>query len=362
MGIDEVRLLAQALFSLERGAFFRGPVLRLVGLGWERATETATMNDLRNETSSTGAEVSSSAGHNSAGLRRVAVIINPAAGRDRPILAPINRALWQSGVEWKAYVIRRGSEDDTIRDAILASPPPDLVLVYGGDGTNAEVATAILRYRDDLCLAPLGGGTANGLAETLGAPADLEQAVEQICAGRYRALPTDVGMAEGRAFLLRASIGATTGLTSNVTREEKDRLGTLAYALSGLRALGDVRPQTYRIVVDGQTRQHEAVSVIVANSPAAGLRTVIASDVLDRDQRLDVFVVPTIGWVTHALANVVLGEGLMEGAVRYRACSIQVECETPALVHLDGEPAGETPATFDVRPSALKLLHYLERE
>src|SRR5690606_27221470 len=99
-------------------------------------------------------------------------------------------------------------------------------LAYGGDGTMARIAAGLLNSnRSDMPLASLGGGTANALAETLAVPKELEDAVSAICEGRCRIEPSDVGAVGDDVFLLRASIGATAGLTSHTTRDEKDNLG-----------------------------------------------------------------------------------------------------------------------------------------
>jgi diacylglycerol kinase (ATP) len=291
-------------------------------------------------------------------MRRVVVLINPAAGKERPILAPINRALAKAGIDWDAYILKRDAEADAVARAVRASP--DALWVYGGDGTISRVASALVHLKaHDLGMAVVGGGTANALAEALDAPTDLEEILDALCEGRVAAKRTDVGMVGERVFLSRASIGATAGLTDRATREEKERLGLLAYGLSGLRALGDAEAQRFRVTVDGQALEHEAISVVVAKSAGTGLGTALASEVEEQDRRLHVFVVPNLGWVTRALANAALGEGLMDGCARYHGQRITVSSENPVNVHLDGESIGRTPVTLTVNPAALTLLHYL---
>lgn len=291
-------------------------------------------------------------------MHRVAILINPAAGKERPVLAPINRALTKAGIEWDAYILKPDAETDAVARAVRARP--DALWVYGGDGTISRVASALVHLEaHDLALAVLGGGTANALAEALGAPAELEEILDALCEDRVVAKRSDVGMVGERVFLSRASIGAAAGLTDRVTREEKERLGLLAYGLSGLRALGDAEARRFRVVVDDQPTEHEAISVVVAKSAGTGVGAALASEVEEHDRRLHVFVVPNLGWVTRALANVALGDGLMDGFARYRGKQVTVSSDEPVNVHLDGEPIGETPVTLTVRPGALTLLHYL---
>jgi YegS/Rv2252/BmrU family lipid kinase len=290
-------------------------------------------------------------------VRKVAVIVNPASGRDAPILAPLNRALARGEIEWEVFVLHQDGEGDALHAALQTSP--DVLLVYGGDGTMARIAAALLNSdRPDTPLGSLGGGTANALAETLAVPKELEDAVDAICEGRFRIEPSDVGMVGNDVFLLRASIGATAGLTSHTTRDEKDRLGLLAYALSGLRALSDAEPQRYAIIADGKRIEVDAVSVIVANAPGTGLGAPILSDVEQQDGMLDVVIVPSASWLATAAANAAIGDGLLDGAEHFRVRRVRVESAKPMTVHLDGEDIGVTPVEAVVRPKALRLVNY----
>jgi diacylglycerol kinase family enzyme len=104
--------------------------------------------------------------------------------------------------------------------------------------------------------------------------------------------------------------------------------------------------------------RHDAISVVVANADGTGLAAALASDLDAGDCRLDVLIVPDLGWVTRVLANAAVGGGLLDGCPRYRGREITISAPTPVDVHLDGEPIGRTPVSLDVRPAALTLLHY----
>ena len=288
---------------------------------------------------------------------RVAILINPSSGKDEPILAPINRVLAEAGIEWEPFILKKDGEARAVEAALRSDP--DALWIYGGDGTVAKVASALLDGPGaDRPVGVLGGGTANALAETLGAPEGLEEMLGRLCGGHVDPQRFDVGLAGDRAFLLRATIGAMAGMTGRTTREEKDRLGLLAYALSSLRVLTDTPVRRFRLTVDGDDSSHDAISILVANADGTGLGAVLASDVREQDRRLDVFVVPDVAWVTRAMANAALGDGLMDGCTRLRGARITIDADEPVDVHLDGESIGQTPVTLTVRPSALTLLRY----
>lgn len=71
------------------------------------------------------------------------VIINPASGKDQPMLNIINDVCKKHEVRWDATVTHKyGDATEQARAAIAAGA--DLVAGYGGDGTQHEVANAIL--------------------------------------------------------------------------------------------------------------------------------------------------------------------------------------------------------------------------
>lgn len=287
---------------------------------------------------------------------RLHVLINPASGQEEPILAPLNRRLGDTSVDWEVTVLKPEQEASAV-EAALANRP-DLLLVYGGDGTVAKVATKMLRLGSAVPLAPLHGGTANALATHLGVPRELDEALAAICAGRHEVFAVDVGWAREHAFLLRMSVGSAAGLTQHASREQKGNLGIFAYALSTLQAVRDVKVQEYRLTIDGVTTAHSAIACIVANSSGTGLKSPLASHLDERDARLDALLIPDTTWVARALANAASGAGLMDGAPRRSGVALRIECDEPMPVHVDGEPIGLTPVDVEVRHAALQLLRF----
>lgn len=284
------------------------------------------------------------------------ILINPASGQEEPILAPINRRLAGTSIDWGVSILKPDQEASAV-DAALAKRP-ELLVVYGGDGTVAKIATRMLEHESPVPLAPLHGGTANALAGHLGVPRDLDEALVALCEGKHEVFAVDVGVARQHAFLLRLSVGSAADLTKHASREQKGSFGIFAYALSTLQAVRDVKAQEYRITVDGVTTVHPAIACIVANASGTGLKSPLASDLDESDAELDALLVPDMSWVARAVANAASGAGLMDGAPRRSGVSLRVECDEPMPVHVDGEYIGSTPVDVEVRHHALRLVRF----
>ena len=79
--------------------------------------------------------------------RRIHVVINPASGKDEPILNVLNDVFHQHGVDWDVSLTKKYGDAAAQAKAALADGA-DLVVGYGGDGTQHELANAVLEAAD----------------------------------------------------------------------------------------------------------------------------------------------------------------------------------------------------------------------
>lgn len=285
---------------------------------------------------------------------RIRVVINPAAGANHPILAQLNSSFTPRGVDWDVSVTKPEGEDEALARALEV--PLDLLLVCGGDGTVARIAGLLHKRQASPLVGVLPCGTANALAEYLKTNLPLEEALERFALGRFRAITSDAGVIGDAVFLSRVSIGVAAGMTGHVSREEKERLGLLAYVLSSVRATREAATETYRITLDGgATRTFDAIGCIIANSPGTGIGIELSSELDVRDSLLDVYVIESLARATSVLSNVVSGAGLMDGMTHLKARRVRVETTSPTRVHADGEPVGSTPCEVSLAPRALRF-------
>src|SRR5689334_18509397 len=90
--------------------------------------------------------------------KRIHVIVNPAAGKDTPILGTLNKTFADTGIDWDIFVTK-GAGDAHRLAKEAASAGVDAVAVNGGDGTVMEVASGLMNTNVPLAILP--GGTAN---------------------------------------------------------------------------------------------------------------------------------------------------------------------------------------------------------
>src|SRR5688572_2785449 len=112
--------------------------------------------------------------------QKIHVVINPASGKDEPILNTLNDVFHSNGVDWDISVTKKYGDATEQAEAAIARGV-DLVAGYGGDGTQHEIATAVLRTGGKVPMGILPGGTGNGFAREMNIPKTLEAAAKVLC-------------------------------------------------------------------------------------------------------------------------------------------------------------------------------------
>jgi YegS/Rv2252/BmrU family lipid kinase len=293
-------------------------------------------------------------------MARVLLIANPAAARTDPkVIAAVRRVLSRRGLEVDVAGTTRPEEaGELARQGVRDGC--DIVAVYGGDGTTMRAVQGLVGSSAALGLIP--GGTGNLLAGNLRIPRNPEKAAVVLATGKARAI--DLGRVEREDglhyFAVNCGAGFDAELMAATTETAKRRWGIGAYVAQVWQRLGDVSSVPHRIVVDGQARETQAATVLVANCgelvpPFVRLRAGILPD----DGWLDVVVLRATGLADGmgVVWRLVSGTADSQGRIAYaRGRSVSVETDPPRPVQLDGEPAGTTPVRAEVVPGAIRVM------
>jgi len=229
----------------------------------------------------------------------------------------------------------------------------DAIVVAGGDGTVARVIRFALESGLPLGLIPLG--TFNDLARTLQIPFDIDEASALIASGRMRSI--DVARVNNVYYLNEASVGISSRAARLQTASEKQRFGLLAVLNSVLHAIGHIRPFRAEILFDSQAARFRSVQLTVANSSHFGGLITVNGAAID-DGWLDLYSVEVDGIASLlAVAGAIVSgrRRATDGLRAYRSAAFAVATSRPRRITADGEPAGTTPAHFEVLPRALRV-------
>jgi diacylglycerol kinase (ATP) len=303
-------------------------------------------------------------------MPRTLVIVNPHSGggagkrRWRALEPRVREALGTADIEHT-----RGARDAErlAREAVRAGI--ERVVVAGGDGTLAEVATGLLRAQlggyAELAVLPLGTGC--DFARTLGVSRDPDAALAVLREGKARRI--DVGHARyvGRdgvpadSYFLNAASFGVSGLVVELAQHARWFGGTAAFALATVRALLRYRAARVALRVDGELVLDEPIALVAAANGrhfGAGMR--IAPDARLDDGWLEVVsVAGTSGLrLVTKLPKLYRGTHVADPVVRARRGRLVEADAAPGAVplELDGEPVGALPVRIELLPGALSIL------
>ena len=297
-------------------------------------------------------------------VRRVALLVNPAAGGHRP--RRISRLVDR--------LTARGIEVETVMSAEpgdLARRLPelraDVVAVAGGDGTIDEVVGALIELPAPRpVLAVMPSGTANVLALEYRLPTAADAVAAAIAGGLTR--PLHLGTARfadeaARPFFLMVSAGFDAEVVHDVEARSRRRFKKLAFVGA---ALGRAFAPRNVVTVEATTTAGERVAVraalaIVTKARHYGGRFVLTKRTSSAVAGLRLVALVEGNPIALARAAFDLATGRLDEApgvlsqevAEVRLCAANGE---PVAVQIDGEPFGHTPVAIRAETTVLDLI------
>ena len=236
----------------------------------------------------------------------------------------------------------------------------DCIVAGGGDGTINEVFAAAYAagLPPECSLGVLPLGTANDFAHAARVPVpDLTAALQ--LAASTRARPIDLGLLNGRPFVNLVSGGFGSRVTVETDPKLKQRLGGLAYAITGISRFAELSANRGRFRGEGFSWEGNFVAVAIGNGRQAGGGVQLCPDALIDDGLLDLTILPELD---HRARMDAFSHLLRQGAagiraelVTARSAWFEYESDDGLNVNLDGEPTLSKHFRVECRRHALPV-------
>ncbi len=292
---------------------------------------------------------------------RMAVIVNPVAGRGQTVEIARERAAFasdfftSSGIDHEIFLTEGvGHAAELARGAVARGA--SMVWAWGGDGTVSEVASALAFGPAVLGIIPAGSG--NGLARDLGIPMTYRKALALALTGRDRVI--DVGEVAGRLFVNVAGIGFDALIAARFAERDSRQRGFVSYLAIAAREVLAYRPTDYVVTIGQHSASHSAWMIVLANSRQYGNGACIAPGASLDDGELDLVVVHGVSrWaIIRRVPRLFRGTLITEPGVvtTARVTEATIGSDSGLTVHLDGEVM-TYPSSVHARvhPRALKV-------
>ena len=299
--------------------------------------------------------------------RRILLIANPSAAAGRAV------ARWEKLLgdlercRLKVDYVLTERPRHAVDLAKEAAVKYDVVVAVGGDGTVNEVASGLLLAGETGCLlGVIPVGTGNDVAQMAGV-STVDDAVRALAEGPLQSVDVievvceESGRRATRFALLYAAVGFAGELLKHTTAEVKKIFGShYCYTFGFFRALFTYESPTMQVKCDDREFAGRMFLVSAGNAEIVGAGTMrLSPGARTDDGMLNVNVVEELGRLEVArwFPRLLMGTHTTHPKVHYfPANSVSIESQPAMEVQVDGELFGCTPATFTVKPKALRVI------
>jgi diacylglycerol kinase (ATP) len=292
--------------------------------------------------------------------RQIRLVVNPSAGKGRALelLPQVAGTLRDGGAHLEILLSRDFAEARSMtRNAIQDGV--DVLAVMGGDGMMHlgvnTTAAAHLAGGSRTTLGLIPAGTGNDLCRGIGLePQNAVAAAAVIAAGYSRAIDlAQVGDSYVAAVL-------ATGFDALVNRRANEMpwpRGSTRYVVAVMAELRVFSPLQYRLTLDGEVRELQAMLVAIGNTSSYGGGMLICPEAEPYDGLLDITIIHPVGRLKllRLFPEMYSGRFVRDPCVEQLRVR-EVTVEGPGLVGFgDGEMIGAAPLRVCCLPRALPV-------
>ena len=233
------------------------------------------------------------------------------------------------------------------------------LIACGGDGTVHHTGNVAVNIGAALGIIPIGSG--NDFAHLMGIPRSIPTAFKKILSNKIRLV--DLIKVEGdlNCYCLNTAGIGLDGQANHYTNIYKKRMGKAGYIAGALRAITSAESIQMEIEIDGKKAERSLLMATICNGKREGGNFWVAPGACPDDGLADLLLLeptPIQKILLDPPSILTSGNFKRIHASRERCRSIDVTCNSPTFIHVDGEYS-DYPihhCTFSVQPSALTVI------
>lgn len=283
------------------------------------------------------------------------VIHNPISGQGRSetITDDICREL--AGRGHTVIDCRPTSAEDAAREVSNIGPDVTGVISIGGDGTHNTILNGMLG--SPVPLLPVPAGTENILSYTLGIPGNVEKIVDILEHGRIREM--DVGLANGRAFLIMSGVGFDARITAEVHKHRQGPIHRSNYYWPTFKELMTYDFPPIKVQVEGREVAVAAGFLVIGNLDIYADRLHLCDRALPDDGLLDMVIFTKPGrfrLIWSFLLTKFRQNRMMKDVIYLQGRQFTVSAERDGIPYqVDGDVMGTAPVSYTIRDKAIRV-------
>jgi diacylglycerol kinase (ATP) len=227
------------------------------------------------------------------------------------------------------------------------------IVAAGGDGTFRDIINRYPGVR--IALFPLG--TENLVSRYLKIPRNGIRVAEMIAAGKVTTL--DLGRCGDRRFSVMASAGFDADVIHRAHARRSGHISRWSYLQPIAVSLRTYSYPELRVFVDGSAVPVSCRLGVLVNLPAYALGINMATGARDNDGRFDLRLFQCGGafQMWRYFLNLMCGiHERLSDVKSMTGAKVRWESDVPIPIQVDGDPAGQTPAEFEILAHAVEVI------
>lgn len=290
-------------------------------------------------------------------MEKLLLVYNPNSGK-KNIALHLDKIIEIFASAGKIITLYRIGDPVNSIENVLKNGDFDGVVVCGGDGSVNCVAKILLDCNIDIPLGVIPNGTCNDFSRSLGMPNDILLCARLIAQGKTKRI--DIGLINGgeAAFVNELAGGVIVTASFSTDQNMKKMFGPLAYYVTGLGELANMKPFDIQIETDEQTYNEQALVFLVLNgTDISGFSNVIReAQMQDGIMNILIFKDAKPIEITDTLLRFISGaEFKEESVVRIQTHKCKITCPNTLSTTVDGEKGPSFPIELEMKQQAIQI-------
>lgn len=289
-------------------------------------------------------------------------IINPSSGTktiQKNLDQMIGQMILKQIVQTIDVFYTQKKDDAYQRSLALKDGDYDFVVSVGGDGTVNEIINGFIENHLQIPLAILPGGTVNDFANHLYLPHTTDAFIQMI--QDFQTMKVDIGKVNHQYFANVIAGGMFSDISFQVSKNDKERFGPLAYYVSGIRQLPTQLHTSLhlKITADGNYFEEDAKLFIITNTSQVGGFKDITPHANIQDGQLDLLIIKKCSAtdLISLLKDYTLSSHEKSPFITYiQAKELTIECDKNIIYDIDGEKGTTFPIHISVEKQSLCVI------
>ncbi len=283
------------------------------------------------------------------------VLINPYSGKEVgcDYKTAIEEKLRENFEKVETIIIENAEELQKAMGRVFEEKA-EAVFSVGGDGTVNQIIEKIANRNSSIKLGIFPGGTVNDLARTLEISPNMDEAIANFTIDKTQCI--DIGKINDRYFTMRVSIGTVSEALMNVSTEDKNKWGPMAYVFDSVKSFKEEK--LYPLTIETEEDRFSGIVSNVVVALKTSIHGIQFSNEEESNGKMSIFILGenTTADKLSLVGKAVLGEVEEHEKVKViKGCKGRISSDERLSTDVDGDEGPALPIELEVLQEKIQV-------